>query len=475
MKNNYFIKNFNKFFILFSFIGLFIYIIIRANYLSFTHDESFSFTFLNGSNGNNTANNHLFNTYLMGICYNVFGSSEFSLRLPNVLSFILYCLGVVLLFKPHKNRGLILFLGGILFLNPFILEFFSLARGYGISLGFMMISLYFFLRKNTKYNYQIQFFKDFLYSLIFASFALFANLSMINFYISILLLFIIQYIMFNKFEFKDKRNNLIFVGVIILSLIPLYFSIERLLWLKELNQLYFGTHSLFETIKSLTASSLYGIIYPEWIYEGINYFIAFSFPSISIYFFFRRKSISMKFIKTSTLLIIMILGMFLEHALFESKYPLGRSALLYIPIYSLFIFYFLNNIFALFSQPKRKIISIVFCSILISPLLMHSYKTFNLSSASNWKYDMHTKSIMQIVENDLIENNTKVKMSNNWLFEPSINYYINSKNILLENVTKDSISAESMYIYDFEYKYDTTKYTLLTEYEEIKTILLKKK
>src|SRR5882672_8620191 len=73
------------------YFALFAYVALRAYHLSFTHDESLSYTILKGNESlKNTANHHVLNTYLMECCSWAFGGSELSLRLPNVLSFFVY-------------------------------------------------------------------------------------------------------------------------------------------------------------------------------------------------------------------------------------------------------------------------------------------------------------------------------------------------------------------------------------------------
>jgi hypothetical protein len=70
-------------------IGIFLvsYITIRAHKLSFTHDESLSFSIVYGHpKWADTSNNHIFNTLMMGTCSSIFGNSEISLRFPNLLS-----------------------------------------------------------------------------------------------------------------------------------------------------------------------------------------------------------------------------------------------------------------------------------------------------------------------------------------------------------------------------------------------------
>jgi hypothetical protein len=125
-------------------ISLFIYIVIKANTLSFTHDEGFTYDIIKRYEGINTANHHILNTALMKNSSSFLGNNEFSYRLPNVLSFLLFGFGFLLIFKQLKNVFLGIIVFSIIFFNPFLIDFFSLARGYGLSFGFMVLSLFFF-------------------------------------------------------------------------------------------------------------------------------------------------------------------------------------------------------------------------------------------------------------------------------------------------------------------------------------------
>ena len=123
-----------------------VYVVLRAWKLGFTHDESLSYGIVWGDSGfASSANNHWLNTWLMGVSGRVFGHSELALRLPNVAAYALYgvCCGLLLVELRHAGARLAGFT--ILFANPFLLEFFSLARGYGLSLGFTAAALAAFL------------------------------------------------------------------------------------------------------------------------------------------------------------------------------------------------------------------------------------------------------------------------------------------------------------------------------------------
>jgi len=125
-------------------------LLVRAQSLSFTHDESL--TYLHGVRPGLErllafsyvdANNHLLNTLLAWLSSLAFGNGELALRLPNVAAFVLFFTAVFLLLRRRVRPALVV--PGLLLLtcNPFQLDFFALCRGYGLGLGFMAASLYF--------------------------------------------------------------------------------------------------------------------------------------------------------------------------------------------------------------------------------------------------------------------------------------------------------------------------------------------
>ena len=182
--------------ILLVYLALFIYAFLRSYYLSFTHDESLSFSIFNdvATISTTTANNHILNTFLMWISSFILGNSEWALRLPNVLAFGVYLSACYLLLIKDKSNWLLIIGSSLLLLNPFSIEFFALARGYGISLGCMMVSLYFLLNNCFHYTSFHEFIKAYKRTLLFAFLAVLANLSMINYFIAVILIYFIQYL-----------------------------------------------------------------------------------------------------------------------------------------------------------------------------------------------------------------------------------------------------------------------------------------
>ena len=123
---------------------LFIIAVYRASTLSMTHDESSSilrllhennFTHLFSDKEWLTANNHWLNTLSFQIFYQVFGMNELALRMGSVLMMPIYTYAIYFIFKKMDVDFYIQILGvGLLMTNAILLDYFSLARGYAMSI-----------------------------------------------------------------------------------------------------------------------------------------------------------------------------------------------------------------------------------------------------------------------------------------------------------------------------------------------------
>jgi hypothetical protein len=125
------------------------YVVVRARNLPLTFDEVVTWQqFAHGSwaealglSGRLTANDHLLNTAMMKLFLPGDERSELLLRLPNVLAGALY-LGAAAVIARRLASPLLTISGFlILSLNPFVLDYFSLARGYGLACGFLLAAV----------------------------------------------------------------------------------------------------------------------------------------------------------------------------------------------------------------------------------------------------------------------------------------------------------------------------------------------
>jgi hypothetical protein len=129
---------------------LFVVVLVRSSLIPFSHDEAATFYFYiqPGSfipfEAHPDANGHFLTSCLGWVCSRLFGSSPFSLRLPSLLSFVLLCYAVKRFWVFFKSKQVrLLFTGSILLVNTFI-SYFSLCRGYGISMACLLMALFYF-------------------------------------------------------------------------------------------------------------------------------------------------------------------------------------------------------------------------------------------------------------------------------------------------------------------------------------------
>ncbi len=92
------------------------------------------------------ANNHALNSLLAKAASSLFGTSEIALRLPNVLALAAYGVFSWLILRSFRSGWIGMAGLALLMLNPFLLDYFSMARGYGLSLGLMMPGLFLLAR-----------------------------------------------------------------------------------------------------------------------------------------------------------------------------------------------------------------------------------------------------------------------------------------------------------------------------------------
>lgn len=126
------------------------YAVLRAARLSLTFDEAATYISYLSSNflavfNLTSANNHLLSTLLARLGCSIAGSGELVLRWPSLFGLILYLLFSWAILKKFFGRTAALAGFLLLNLNPYVLDFFSLSRGYGLALGLEMTALYFFM------------------------------------------------------------------------------------------------------------------------------------------------------------------------------------------------------------------------------------------------------------------------------------------------------------------------------------------
>lgn len=478
-------KKLNSITLLSVIILLIIYVFLRAYNLSFTHDESISYRIINGDKVlAKTANNHFMNTWLMYLSYHLFGSKEIFLRLPNVLAFTLYS---VLIYKLliKVNNIFLMFLGAsFLLFNPYLLDFFSLARGYGLSLGFGLAALFFLFKQNTFNTYK-NYIKAFSLSLLFSVFSLYSNFIFINLNIALIIVYLIELYFLVKNKTIQLTKKKIGSILLILALNSIFISVivGHLLFLKDNNQLYFGGRGFIDsTLALLIKHSIYFSDYGKDFWIIIRQIIIIVYFIVIIYQICSKVYSSLT--RITLLLSLMIFASILQHYIFDTLYLEGRTAIVFIPLFGFFVYYLFLYVYL--KLIKNKIVKIslnIFILLaLCLPIGWHLINNLNLKYSKEWKYDAHDKNIMKIINENCqngIHKSEKINISNTWLFEPSMYYYRDLYSMNYTNVPdRFGIDENADYIYctneDKEKITAIDKYVIINEYKDIETILLKK-
>src|SRR5215475_8491596 len=253
----------------------------RAYSLSFTHDESLSYDILTGNLfWKSTANHHPLNTKLMGVTSRWLGSREWELRLPNVLAHALY-LGFGLVVLASARNVLSMLVGFVVLnLNPFLLDFFGLARGYGLASGLSMAALFFLYEASRRPELQ-RVAVLLLLSLTCSSLADLSNFTWLNLHLEVFAAGMLALLLDReRFALRLDRARLAVAAVLSLANFWFVYRLVLRIWkLKTGGELYGRGESGFfiDTLGSMVNSYFYTQSYSESIQQGVRLLLVAGF------------------------------------------------------------------------------------------------------------------------------------------------------------------------------------------------------
>ena len=306
---------------------VFVYVVLRAMYVPTFHDEAATFFHYIVSEkflpyqAHWDANNHILNSTLGFFCYKFFGSEQIWIRLPNVLSFLVYGFFAVRITEELKS-GLLRWLTLIAILTAvFPLEFFSLARGYAMSLAFLLGAVYHgaqYLR-TTKLKHQLMLW-------FWMWLAVTASLTLINTYIILLGL---SFLVLFRVESKRWLHFLIWLvfGFSFFAAAA-YYGFE----LKERGLLYTGLDDGFIEV---TVASL--VRYQLQIESGFLSMLMTAiggFSAFALLMVFALKRLQWSAVRlTAFLLLFNAIASILLNLIFGMNFPENRVGMYYIPLF----------------------------------------------------------------------------------------------------------------------------------------------
>jgi len=384
--------------ILGSLLGLLwlVYLFARAIKTGLINDEVFTYFFYVQSGeflpfaSHTASNNHFLNSALCWVSSWFLGPSSFSLRLPNLLSGLLYLVFVFrtgLMIRDNLLRWL--FILCMLLAHSFT-EFFSLARGYGMSMAFLIASVY-YLMKSLQQGSN----KSYAITLLMISLGVSANLTLIP-----TALLINGLIILNVFLLpKESISGYIGKGLIILAtgIIPLVFFSYLSFYFKDNGLLIHGTTVGFWPV---TALSMLELIFGKPYQAAVILIIFLISISILILILYLIKNHTVKILKDYRLAFPIlhignIIAAILMAKVLQVNYPEDRTGMYFYPL-------FIGTVFFLASWLKEtynvKRIGLLYLPLLIIPL--HFVFSINFNIIRNHIYSSMPERFFEKIYDD---------------------------------------------------------------------------
>lgn len=338
-------KQFSVFFLIAS---LFVFVItaVRSYNVPFNHDETATF-FMYIQSGKYMpfhsqvdANNHVLNSFLGNICFHLFGSSPFALRIPNLLGLIVLILATYKISLKLEKIGSKVFVTAAILLSFHWLSFFSTCRGYGLSMAFLLMGIAItldYIENTGKLNL-------FLLCIICFQLAISANLILII--VVLLLSGIIAIIqLFNK-----KLLKPFIIITWLLHLGAIYYWLSFSFFLQDNGALYYGAGESYWKVTFVSLIQLIVGFEKTWLkYVLVSFFVIVLFVTVfinknafmNVLGQFKKPSFSLLF---AFVLGVLSLGFYLMHKVLGVNYPEDRTGMFFYLFFVLLIAFTLDKI-----------------------------------------------------------------------------------------------------------------------------------
>ena len=436
---------------------MFFILCYKVFYVPITHDETSTTAHYSHFSiwqimmyPDNWPNNHILNTLMVKFLIWIFGPEQWVVRLPNLLSFLVYTFAVLRINKSILTTSSVFFLpASILFIcNPYLLDFFCLSRGYGISVAFCALSVSFTITGflNSKR-------RDIWLAYFLSLLAAYANFTLLVFCSAVVLLTGLYFIV----HFYQQKGKMVKYLVLLIVITLAYAALISVpvMKMQSTDQFIYWKQSGFYngTIVPLVIQSLYSKEgYPMVIYHAISVFTIVIVAGNIIYLLIRflrpgsKLDVVKKPVFTASLVILTTaLISIIQCIILQTPNLTGRTALFFYP---LFIVALVATIGLIPNQKPGKINGFISLMISVLFIVQIAGKT-SLNSVREWWFNSGTFEIIDYFEKT--NPGQTVTLQTNWLFYPSFLFYkVTDKLPLIElmdpqNTTNTGTKAEYFY------------------------------
>jgi hypothetical protein len=426
----------------------------------------------------NWPNNHILNTMLAKCCIMLFGKEQWVIRLPNLLIFILYGFGVYRILKLVLKRDSWYFLpASLLFVNPYLLDFFGLCRGYGISTTMVILTVVLiltgYIRKKPAWIWLS------LFTSILASYA---NFTVLVFWAATVIMVWFYFVLETKGRLKKLAKPTLIIFFISIAYLALI--LVPILKMQNTDQFKYWTSRGFydDTIISLIHEWRYNSKILSAIHS--NYIVAFIVTIlliniISIILYLRKEKFSIHFFRQPAFIATMLLLLpvfinILQTLILDTPNLKGRTALFFYPLFATV------TIVAIGALPKFKKNWLIKTLAIITIVIFVANLSHRLSlkSVREWSYDQNTLQVTEYLKEK--HNGTLVSLKTNWIFHPSFYFYADAGKIpwidlqYYDYNLDINTRAEYYYVFAKDYKFLEPRFEVECKFSDDRWLLKQK-
>lgn len=459
--------------------GLWCYTVLRAWNLSFVCDEVGTFSeqvwrsywkiltyeFAIG-------NHHLLNTLLMKVCHQLFGCHPFVLRLPNVIAHAVFLVTTLLImrdgFRQWSSRVVVFC---VLNLNPYVIDFFSLGRGYGLGVASVGVGLY-GLQRWTQTGRP----RDawLLFGGAFA--AVLSHFTLLNFLAAAVVVYNIglfsraglSRVERKRGPFREWfRENMPVWATGLLLVIFVALPVWKCMHSPRSGEYEGGdTGFWFDTVRSLWLYFLHGVDYgrfTKWIFR-----MAFALPFITVpasvmLWMVRIGKRRREALSDIPLLVVAMMGVaclstLVQHHVLGVPFLTRRTALFFSVLYALHVALLFDALAEKLTARAVPALSSVLVALLLGG---HFLLTANLTHAPEYQFDAMTHRALKDLRGVAVRSGAKGKarLYVHSLFYPSVSFYLTQS--LGDFISEVGTDANGTY--DFYYLLEELDQNLIEE------------
>ncbi len=409
--------------------------VYRAATQSITHDEGVTYenfvaapwsVVLNSYD----ANHHVLHTIVCKVFVDLLGVSPLTLRLASVLSGLLYFYAVFRISEGVFGPGWYLLLSALLLsLNPYLLDFQSAARGYGMAVAFFFLALWEMLEWLREPQP-----RRLIRAGIALGLSIGANLVLAPPSAGLALMFLVAVwnqrrsfqptvTVSKKGTKKETLNPFPTLGQALVRFVLPLAGIAALIDLSPLSnssgqQFYVGAATLRAGAESIVRSSLQPA--PDWLIAALALVVLPAVIAAAALVAWRAVSkwttstpLERVISLTGGCMLIAFIALVAAHLLFDVPYPEGRTGIYWIPMLT----------FSGLALAKLWERATVFLAAPMAACIAMYLVQFRVSYYVDWPYDRDSRAIANLIRDHKAATDRKVVIEGSWQLEPSINFY----------------------------------------------------